>query len=1039
MIQKSPDTVDKILQYTLVAANTLREAVTASQIPFLHTVCALSLAVIPLVQTTKFHKAQCFEIMDQIHRLLCALTSLCFHSEDIRSPKMLDQIAQFVLTLQKFQSCLKAQSGLGTIKRLFKQSEIAAQLECCQRELAAAHRIFTLKYGVGIVSALLEMNIGTEERHQELLELISCRSGSFASTSSMDGNSFNASSDSFSLLPASPSIFHGRESELESLVNTLVTDSASVAILGPGGIGKTTLARATLHHPAVIEKYASRHFISCESANTRDDLLASIGSHLGLEPSKQLSKTILSHLRQSESCLILLDNFETPWERTESRSQVEEFLSLLSAIPNLALLITMRGAERPGKVKWHRPFLPPLEPLSSCASRQIFLDIADEPGTGEESALNDLLDLSGSLPLAVSLMANIASFEGYLGTLRRWRIENTTLLSDGHDKRSNLEKSINLSLGSPRLASSPHAKALLSLLSLLPDGIRAEDIMASKVPIPNVRRWQSLLVGTSLAYIDAKGRLKALSPIREYIRRVHPPPHVLSSPLRTYFQDLIELWGSKRELPSNDLAPALATFLGNINELLLEGLLSAEKPTRIEIAHTLITLDSFSTTMLKGKNTLFQRLPRLIEETGDAGLRWKYVGRCLSNSAFLIENAEDDIKEGVRYFATETHTPSQAVRFYRAAAFYYLAHGSARVDKAKEFTELALSLARQTGDIELQLLSLEVEFNVAHTCDDPYWAIAVSRKARKIAQFMTNYWEFRCTQWEAWGACHSGNLRRAVDLCAHGEEVLISDGMEGSDRYLQFLDIRGDVNFMQTNYIESRRIFKQIVDMTAPTRSPFFHAYSLTMIAHIDIITECEVPGILESINAAHAVYTAQGHKTIPVCLRLNAELQLYRGDIQNARSGLIACLSRGPVQQCLAALGDPKNGMNGTFDTFRWAVVYLAFERKQKGLVGTLNAIRCLADIFAAFGDEETALNLYHAALEGGTKMGVHRLRAECMVGIGGIMLRRGDAMQARAMWVGAHPLFLCSRRRRDAVSVHERLQRFDETAETRSVPVLM
>ncbi|KAJ7315204.1 hypothetical protein DFH08DRAFT_820805 [Mycena albidolilacea] len=130
MIQKSPDTVDKILQYTLVAANTLCEAVTTSQIPFLHTVCTLSLAAIPLMQTTKFHKAQCFEIMDQIHRLLCALTSLCFHSEDIQFPKIPDQIAQFVLTLQKLQFRLKAQSGLGTIKRLFKQTEIVAQLEC---------------------------------------------------------------------------------------------------------------------------------------------------------------------------------------------------------------------------------------------------------------------------------------------------------------------------------------------------------------------------------------------------------------------------------------------------------------------------------------------------------------------------------------------------------------------------------------------------------------------------------------------------------------------------------------------------------------------------------------------------------------------------------------------------------------------------------------------------------------------------------------------------------------------------------------------
>ncbi|KAJ7832020.1 hypothetical protein B0H14DRAFT_1177562 [Mycena olivaceomarginata] len=261
----------------------------------------------------------------------------------------------------------------------------------------------------------------------------------------MDGSSLNASCDSFLYSPPLHQYSMGANLNSKVLLHTLVTDSASVAILGPGGNWKDHSSRGlrcTIQQS--LKSMLPGISSPCESANTRDDLLASIGSHLGLEPSKQLSKTILSHLRQSESCLILLDNFETPWERTESRSQVEEFLSLLSAIPNLALLITMRGAERPGKVKWHRPFLPPLEPLSSCASRQIFLDIADEPGTGEESALNDLLDLSGSLPLAVSLMANIASFEGYLGTLRRWRIENTTLLSDGHDKRSNLEKSINL-------------------------------------------------------------------------------------------------------------------------------------------------------------------------------------------------------------------------------------------------------------------------------------------------------------------------------------------------------------------------------------------------------------------------------------------------------------------------------------------------------------------------------------------------------------------------------------------------------------------
>ncbi|KAJ7314587.1 hypothetical protein DFH08DRAFT_821244 [Mycena albidolilacea] len=557
-----------------------------------------------------------------------------------------------------------------------------------------------------------------------------------------------------------------------------------------------------------------------------------------------------------------------------------------------------------------------------------------------------------------------------------------------------------------------------------------------------------------MGYPNLHKSLKALSPIRKYIQRTHPPPLALSNPFRTYFQDLIELWGSKRELPSSDLCPALVGFLVNINELILEDLLSeADKSTRADIGYTIITLDSFSATMLKGGSTLFQCLPHIIEETSGAG----------------------------------------------AAAIYYRQRS---VHKAMEFIKLALSLAQQAGDIKLQLLSMQTEFTTAQVCGDPYWGIAVSCKAWKIARFTSNYWEQCCTEREAWGACHSGNLSRALDLCAHGEELLISDGMQGSDRYSEFLDTRAEVNFQQTNYLESRRLYKQIADMTAPTRSPWFHVYSLTMIAHIDILTECEVAGILESINAAQAVYTAQGRPT--ACSRLNVELQLYRGDTQNTRASLIACLSKDtpenhwncnlygkykkqfqaiqyspiqpqfritpklrlkwgisdglelflehlqehqditfsgvrPVPQCLAALGDPKNGMGGKFDTFHWEVVYLALERTKKQLAGTLNVLRCLADIFTAFRDKETALSLFHTALEGGTKMDVHRLRVGCMVGIGDVVLQRGDTMQAKAMWKKAHPLFLRSSRMKDAVSVQERLQRFGESVETLSVPVAM
>jgi hypothetical protein len=41
---------DRILDYTVVAANALQDVVTASQIPLLSKVCTLTLMIIPMVQ-----------------------------------------------------------------------------------------------------------------------------------------------------------------------------------------------------------------------------------------------------------------------------------------------------------------------------------------------------------------------------------------------------------------------------------------------------------------------------------------------------------------------------------------------------------------------------------------------------------------------------------------------------------------------------------------------------------------------------------------------------------------------------------------------------------------------------------------------------------------------------------------------------------------------------------------------------------------------------------------------------------------------------
>jgi hypothetical protein len=72
--------------------------------------------------------------------------------------------------------------------------------------------------------------------------------------------------------------------------------------------------------------------------------------------------------------------------------------------------ITMRGAERPGNIGWTRPFPRPLIPLSDAAAHQILVDIAEDYHESEK--VQQLLDLTDNLPLAVTLMATVIGYEG---------------------------------------------------------------------------------------------------------------------------------------------------------------------------------------------------------------------------------------------------------------------------------------------------------------------------------------------------------------------------------------------------------------------------------------------------------------------------------------------------------------------------------------------------------------------------------------------------------------------------------------------------
>ncbi|KAJ7149506.1 hypothetical protein C8R43DRAFT_951979 [Mycena crocata] len=310
-------------------ANTLEVLSEALTAPFLEPISRTSRSLLNAVQTIKQNKNDCAHLMEQTICLLYAIVSV--HVKSTTGPDLppstLNHLGKFTETLHKVHTYVEAQQDKRTIQQFFHQGEMSMLLKACNTGLQEALHVFE-KY--------------TEDCHQEVLHLIETLS--YDSMSDRESlrilSNLNNSSSSISMLPSEPKIFHGRESELSDILTHFALHTPRIAILGPGGIGKTSLARAILHELQITNKFEQfRFFVTCDSASTKAELVALIGAHLGLRPGKDLTGLIIHFFSSKPACLLILDNLETLWEPMETRHTIEHFLSLLTDVPTLALLV----------------------------------------------------------------------------------------------------------------------------------------------------------------------------------------------------------------------------------------------------------------------------------------------------------------------------------------------------------------------------------------------------------------------------------------------------------------------------------------------------------------------------------------------------------------------------------------------------------------------------------------------------------------------------------------------------------------------------